>query len=197
LHEVLIKFGFTHAFVDDCLYIKRREGRIVLLILVYVDDMAVAGPDGCYIVSFKSFLGNDFKITDLGKLKHMLGVLVTRDHLRYLIYLNQTAYIQCTIACFGLENSTPVSTPLTVKYDLTLSQSPTTEAEKHAYKDYSGDLHYLSLVGSLLFVTQTRPDIQFAVGLVAQFNNNPRIAHLEATKCILCYLKSTANYNES
>jgi len=70
---------------------------------------------------FKLFLGNNFKITDLGELKHILRVLVTRDRLRRLIYLNQTAYIQHTIACFGLENSTPVSTPLTIKHDLTLS----------------------------------------------------------------------------
>ena len=84
----MIKFGFTYAFTDDCLYIKRYEERIVLLILVYVDDMAVAGPDGCHIVSFKSFLGNNFEITDLDELKHMLGVLVTRDCLKYLIYLN-------------------------------------------------------------------------------------------------------------
>jgi len=71
----------------------------------------------------------------------------------------------------------------------------TTEAEKRAYKDYSGDLHYLLLVGSLLFATQTRPDIQFAVDLVAQFSNSPKITHLEVAKHILHYLKSTANYN--
>ena len=195
LHEVLIKFGFICAFADDCLYIKHHEGRIVLLILVYVNNMAVAGPDRCCIASFKLFLGNDFKITNLGKLKHMLGVLVTRDRLRCLIYLNQLAYIQCTIAHFGLENSTLVSTPLAIKHDLTLSPLPTTEAEKHAFKDYAGDIHYLSLVGSLLFPTQTRLDIQFAVELVAQFSNNPRIAHLEAAKCILHYLKSTVDYN--
>jgi len=118
LHEVLIKFGFICAFTDNCLYIKYHEGRIVLLILVYVDGMAVAGPDRCHIVSFKLFLGNNFKITDLGKLKHMLRVLVTRDYSRHLIYLNQTAYIQRTI---GPENSTLVSTSLTVKHDLTLS----------------------------------------------------------------------------
>ena len=195
MHEVLIKFGFIRAFADDCLYIKCYEERIVLLILVYVDDMAVVGPDGCHIVSFKSFLGNNFEITDLDKLKHMLEVLVTRDCLKHLIYLNQTAYIQRTIACFGLENSTLVSIPFIVKHDLTLSQLPTTEAEMCAYKDYSSNLHYLSLVGSLLFVIQTRPDIQFVVGLVTQFSNNPGIAYLEAAKHILCYLKSTTNYN--
>jgi len=195
LHEVLIKFGFIRAFADDCLYIKRHEGNITLLILVYVDDIAITGPDGCHIISFKSFLGEDFEITNLGKLKHMLGVLVTRDRSRRLIYLNQSAYIQHTITRFGLENSTLVSIPLAVKHDLTLSQSPTTEAEKRAFEDYAGDIHYLSLVGSLLFATQTRPDIQFAVGLVAQFSNNPGIAHLEAAKCILYYLKSTVDYN--
>jgi len=52
LHEVLIKFGFIYAFADNCLYIKHHKGRIVLLILVYVDNMAVAGPDRyrCYAV---------------------------------------------------------------------------------------------------------------------------------------------------
>ena len=52
----------------------------------------------------------------------------------------------------------------------------------------------MSLVGSLLFATQTRPDIQFTVELVAQFGNNPGVAYLEAAKCILQYLKSTADY---
>jgi len=52
----------------------------------------------------------------------------------------------------------------------------------------------LSLVGSLLFTTQTRPDIQFAVSLVAQFGGNPGVAHLEAAKHILHYLKGTVDF---
>ena len=94
LHDTLIDFGFTRAFADDCLYIKRHEGKIVLLILVYIDNMAVAGPGIFYITSFKSFLNKNFEITDLGDLSYMLGVLVTRDHQNRLIYLNQAAYIQ-------------------------------------------------------------------------------------------------------
>jgi len=96
---------------------------------------------------------------------------------------------------FGMEGLSLVSTPLAVKHSLSLSQSPKTEAEKRAYQDYAGYTPYLSLVGSLLFAIQTHPDIQFAVGLVAQFGSNPGIAHHEATKRILCYLKETANYN--
>jgi len=117
----LIKFGFICAFTDNCLYIKCHKERIVLLILVYIDDMAVVGPDGCYIASFKLFLENDFEITDLGKLKYMLGVLVIKDHLRHLIYLNQSVYIQHTIARFRLENLTLVSIPLAIKHNFTLS----------------------------------------------------------------------------
>jgi len=56
--------------------------------------MAIASPDTFYITFFKSFLNKDFKITDLGGLSHMLGVLVTRDQQNYLIYLNQATYIQ-------------------------------------------------------------------------------------------------------
>jgi len=82
-----------------------------------------------------------------------------------------------------------------VKHNLSTTQSPQSEAEKQAYKNYAGDIHYLSLVGSLLFATQTRPDIQFAVNLVAQFGGNPGIAHLEAAKRILRYLKGTIDLN--
>ena len=96
---------------------------------------------------------------------------------------------------FDPPSSSPVSTLFAVKYSLSLSQSPKTEAEKRAYQDYVGYISYLSLVSSLLFATQTRPDIQFAVGLVAQFGSNPGIAYHEAAKCILHYLKGTTNYN--
>jgi len=195
LHKVLIKFGFTHAFADDCLYIKCYKGEIILLVLVYVDDMAVAGPNNIHIIPFKSFLSKDFEITNLGELKHILGILIFRDCPRCLIFLNQTVYIQWMITHFGMENSSPVSTLLVVKHNLSLSQSPKTEAKKRAYQDYASNIPYLSLVGSLLFATQTCPDIQFAVGLIAQFGGNPGIAHFEAAKRILCYLKRTTHYN--
>ena len=68
------------------------------------------------------------------------------------------------------------------------------EAEKWAYKEYVSNIHYPSLVGSLLFTTQTWPDIQFMVNLIAQFEGNSGVAHLEATKCILCYLKGTIDF---
>jgi len=94
-----------------------------------------------------------------------------------------------------MQDTSPVATPLAVKHDLTLSNSPQTEAKKQTYRDYANGIHYLSLIGSLLYITQTRPDIQFVVSLVAQFGGNPGVTHLETAKYILCYLKGTVNFN--
>jgi len=63
----LSNLGLVHSFADNCLYIKKEKGKIVLLVLVYVDNIVVSGPNGHYIVSFKKLLGNDFDIIDLGR----------------------------------------------------------------------------------------------------------------------------------
>jgi len=90
---MLTNLKFICAFADNCLYIKREKGVIVLLVLVYVDDIAVISPNSIQIISFKSALAKNFEIMDLGKLKFMLGILITHDHTKQLIYLNQSAYI--------------------------------------------------------------------------------------------------------
>jgi len=87
-----------------------------------------------------------------------------------------------------------VSTPLGIKHNLFISQSPISEAEKQAYKKYAGNIHYLSLVRSLFYMTQTWPDIQFVVNLIAQFGGNSGVVHLETAKHILCYLKGIINF---
>jgi hypothetical protein len=92
-----------------------------------------------------------------------------------------------------MKDCAPISTLLIVKHDLTNLQSPSTEEELSEYLTYANSLWYLEIVGSLLYVTQTQPDIQFVVGLIAQFRGNPRRPHLKAVKQILHYLKGTAN----
>jgi len=90
---------------------------------------------------------------------------------------------------FGMEDAIPVSTLLAIKYDLLTVQSPVIDDKKAKYLNYAGDLHYLSIVGSLLFATQSQLDIQHAISLVFYFGNNLGILHLEAAKQVLCYLK--------
>ena len=124
------KLGLTCAFADDCLYIKKKKGKIVLIILVYVDDMAIAALGNMHIISFKMALHNDFDITDLEELKFMLGIFVTHNHANRLIFLSQSTYIYQVLTHFGMQDATSVSTPLGVKHNLSISQSPMSEAEK-------------------------------------------------------------------
>jgi len=165
------------------------------MVLIYVDDIAIAGKRIPRIVLFKQNLLKDFEITDLGKMKFILGIQATQDRSNYLIFLNQSAYITQILARFGMLDAKPVSTPLAVKHSLSTSQSPSSEAELNEYSNFSGGIHYLSLVGSLLYTTQTCLDIQFSVNLIAQFSENPGISHLEAAKCILYYLKRTQEFS--
>ena len=118
MYEVLSKLGFICTFANDCLYLKHENEKITLLVLVYVNDMAVAGPNGYQIISFKNTLSKDFEITDLGKLKFILSILITCDHTNQLIYLNQSAYIHQVLMHFNMQDISLVATPLAVKHDL-------------------------------------------------------------------------------
>ena len=94
-----------------------------------------------------------------------------------------------------MSECSPVSTPLVAKDRLSASQSPSTPEEKSEYEAYANGLKYLEIVGAVLYATQTRPDIQYAIGVLAQFGSNPGRPHLEALKRVLRYLKGTAHFS--
>ena len=195
LHQVMTKLSFTHAIADDCLYILWEHGKIILMVLIYVDDMVIARKEIPGIILFKQNLSKDFEITDLGEMKFILGIQITRDRSNHLLYLNQSAYITQILMRFEMLDVKLISTPLAVKHGLSMFQSPSFEVELNEYSNFSRGIHYLLLVGSLLYATQTHPDIQFFVNLIAQFSGNPGIPYLEATKHILCYLKRTQEFS--
>jgi len=155
--------------------------------------MAVAGKSIKKVQGFKTALSHEFEISDLGDLKYILGIQIMRNHEVRTISMNQTAYIHQILARFGMSKCMPVSTPLAVKHNLSTSQSPKTEEEVTKYLEYSNGLHYLEIVGALLYATQTHPDIQYAISIVLQFGGNSGKPHLKAAKCILRYLKDTAD----
>ena len=73
----MTKLGFTHVMADDCLYVLWEHNKIVLMVLIYIDNMAIAGKGIPGVVLFKQNLSKDFEITDLDELKFILGILVT------------------------------------------------------------------------------------------------------------------------
>jgi len=163
----MTKLGFTCAMANDCLYVLWEHGKIILMVLIYVNNIAVAGKKISGIVLFKQNLLKDFEIMDLGEMKFILGIQVTQDQSNCLLFLNQSAYITQILTRFGMLNVKSVSTSLAVKHGLSTSQSPSSEAELNEYSNFSRGIYYLLLVGLLLYATQTHPDIQFSVNLIA------------------------------
>jgi len=155
LDEIMRKLDLEKSQVDDCLYICHKDGVVTLLILAYVDDMAVAGKNLEHVQKFKKDVAKHVEITDLGELHYILGIQVKRDHTACTISLNQTTYICDVLECFRMENLNPVSTPLNTKERLSAAQSPQTKEESKAYLEYVRGLVYIQIVGSVIYVTDT------------------------------------------
>ena len=85
LSKTMKRLGFASGTADDCLYVKREEKRAKILVLVYVDDMVVAAADVRDVKWFKMELGKVFQLTDLGELKHILGIWVRHDRMAHMI----------------------------------------------------------------------------------------------------------------
>ncbi|KAE8691518.1 Vacuolar-sorting receptor 1 [Hibiscus syriacus] len=181
--------GFIRCQADHCCYIKRFDNSFIILLL-YVDDMLVAGSDMQEIINLKQKLSKQFAMKDLGAAKQILGMRIKRDTKSGTLMLSQTEYINKVLSRFNMQNAKPVSTPLGVHFRLSKDQSPKTEEERaHMVK-----MPYASAIGSLMYaMVCTRPDIAHAVGAVRRYMNNPGKIHWEAVKWILRYLWGTTN----
>jgi len=118
-----------------------------MLVLVYIDDMVVAGKSIKKVQGFKTALSCEFEISDLEELKYILGIQIMRNCEVHTISMNQTAYIHQILVRFGMSECTPISTPLAIKHNLSTSQSPKTEEEVTKYLKYANGLYYLEIVG--------------------------------------------------
>ena len=174
----LLQYGFTQSRVDHSMFVFRHSSQVMILLL-YVDDIILTGSDISLLSTFISTLGAEFETKDLGPLHYFLGIEVTS--LLSGIHLSQTRYTVDLLHRSSMAECKPCSTPVCAKTQLSAHES-----------DPLSDLtEYRRLVGSLQYLTLTRPDIAFAVHHVAQFMSAPRSSHLTAVKRILRYLKGT------
>ena len=165
--------GFKRCQADHCCYIRNFDKSFIILLL-YVDDMLVAGADMQEIVNLKRELSKEFAMKDLGAAKQILGMRITRDIKSETLMLSQAEYINKVLFRFNMQDAKPVSTPLGVQFRLSKEQSPKTEEERtHMLK-----VPYASAIGSLMYaMVCTRPDIAQAVGAVSRYMNNPGKKH--------------------
>jgi len=183
LDTMLGEAGFTACASDPCLYKGERDG-VTVCILVYVDDLLVAGATNAAAMSAKAAITTAFKAREMGEPTFFLGFHVERDTERGTLRLGQRQYVHTILERFGLADANPVQLPMGAGDRLTKDGEPLTAELQQTYQE---------LVGALLYVaTGTRPDIAYAVGQLSRYVAAPTGQHLAAAKRVLRYLKGTA-----
>ncbi|CAL1356539.1 unnamed protein product [Linum trigynum] len=175
--EALLEFGFTVSKADHSLFLFQARD-VFVAILIYVDDVVLTGNDPATIARVKEFLHHKFSIKDLGVLKYFLGIEVARSPDG--IVLSQRKYTLDILADSGMTAARPSAFPMEQNHTLTrLTEERVTDLSS-----------YRRLIGRLLYLTITRPDIAYSVNLLSQFVHSPSPAHMDAAHRVVRYLKS-------
>ena len=180
LSSLLTTHGFQKSQLDHSLFL-RFTGSITTILLVYVDDIILTGNSSSEIQEIITILDQTFKIKDLGNLKYFLGLEVARSSNG--IHLSQRKYTLDILSDSGMLGCRPNTTPMDYSTKLhTTAGTPLSDAESSSYR---------RLVGRLIYLTNTRPDIMYAVQQLSQYMSSPTNMHLQAAYRVLRYLKST------
>uniref|UniRef100_A0A2N9FPR9 Integrase catalytic domain-containing protein n=1 Tax=Fagus sylvatica TaxID=28930 RepID=A0A2N9FPR9_FAGSY len=175
--KAVVSHGMTRSQADHSVFFKKTRTGIVILV-VYVDDIVITGSDKEGIQILINHLSSSFLTKDLGKLRYFLGIEVARS--KAGISLSQRKYTLNILQDTGYLGSKPIATPMEPNLKLMPDEG-----------DFVDDPNtYRRLVGKLIYLTITRPDISYAVSIVSQFMTNPRVPHMNAVIRILKYLKN-------
>ncbi|GKE27726.1 putative ribonuclease H-like domain-containing protein, partial [Tanacetum coccineum] len=176
LSTSLLDNGFQREKIDKTLFIRRDKGDI-LLVQVYVNDNIFGSTKKSLCTEFEKTKHKKFQMSSMGELTFFLGLQVKQKEDG--IFISQDKYVTKILKKFGFTDVKTASTHM--------------EAQKPLLKDEDGEevnVHlYRSMIGSLMYLTSSRPDIMFAVCACARYQVNPKVSHLHAVKRIFRYLK--------
>jgi hypothetical protein len=172
MDNFLIATGFSRCHFDPNVYTKKVGSHLIILVL-YVDDLILTGSDSKILNHVKTSLKKKFEMTDLGFLHYFLGLQVLQTNEG--IFLSQSKYACDLLHRFHMENCKPTPSPFQSGVKLVATcTSPKVDATL-----------YRQLVGSLLYLTHTHPDLSFVVGLVSWYMKTPHESHWKEDKRIL------------
>jgi hypothetical protein len=171
----IIQIKYKQSNADHTLFYKHDGDKLVVLI-VYVDDIIITRNYEEEIKKIKKHLAQEFEVKDLRLLCYFLGIEVSRSTKG--IYLSQRKYVLDLLSETSMSRCHPASTPIESNHHITKEGGSPIDREQ-----------YKRLVGCLIYLSHTRPDIAFAVSVVSQFMHEPSSHHMDALMRIIHYLK--------
>ncbi|GJX76237.1 retrovirus-related pol polyprotein from transposon TNT 1-94 [Tanacetum coccineum] len=179
LSYFLIQYGFTKGIVDPTVFTRRHEEDI-LLVQVYVDDIIFGLTNPDFSKRFANLMKNNFEMSMMGELKFFLGLQVHQSPRG--IFISQSQYSIELLKKHGLDECVSMSTPMvTERLDADLQGTPTDQTT------------YRRMIGGLMYLTASRPDITYATFVCACYQARPTVKHLKEVKRIFRYLKQSYN----
>jgi hypothetical protein len=171
----LLEHGYVMGTVDN-------HGTDFLLVLIYVDDIIFGGSSHTLVSRFQEMMESEFQVSMIGELTFFLGIQMKQT--KQGTFVHQAKYMNDLMKKFNMAKLKLVSTPMSSATSL----GPDEDGEA------VNQIEYRSMIGSLLYLTVTQPDIQFTVGLCAHFQAFPRFSHRMTVQWIFRYLKYTPEF---
>jgi hypothetical protein len=159
-----------------------KQGADILLVQIYVDDIIFGGSSHDLVAKFSDTMSREFEMSMMGELTFFLGLQIRQTHEG--MFVHQGKYTKDVLKKFDMGKDKPFSTPMST----TMALDKDKEGEAMDQKEYQ------SIIGSLLYLTAMRLDIQFVVCLCARFQSSSRTSHRQAIKRILRYLHFTPEF---
>jgi hypothetical protein len=181
LTTYLLAKGFTRGQADWTLLI-RNQGTHKLIAQIYVDGIIFGATLDSLAHEFSEEMKQEFEMSMIGELNYFLGLQVKQT--TEGIFISQSKYAKDLVKRFGLDGKSCTRTPMSTSINI---------SSNLVGKSVDPSL-YRSMIGSLLYLTASRPDIAFSMGVCARFQANPKESHLTAVKHIIRYVNDTLLY---
>nr|GEU61812.1 hypothetical protein [Tanacetum cinerariifolium] len=176
LKAFLIKHKYKMGMVDNIHFTKKKSSNLII-VQIYVNDIIFGSICQDMFDDFSQIMHDDFKISMMCELNFFLIVQIKQ--MEDDIFFNQSKYIKEILKKFSLEDSKPMKTPMST--DAKLAKDKECESVDST--------KYRRMIGSLLYLMTSRPDIMFIFCLCVRFQEDDKISHLEAVKRIFRYIK--------